>query len=95
MTTEAEIDERLAKAMADRYDKQLAKTADRLRKLADDIEREGRARRSALDDDGHPDYQSAASSVINTVMWEMANLSLPTLLGAATDAHNTVRGRVK
>lgn len=94
-TTDGLVDQRYADAQAARYDEKLAQTARGLRELADEIEREGKARPASINNDGKADYLWAAEQVIHSLHWGLVNLNVETLLSAAADAHSAVRGRIK
>lgn len=95
MSETVQSDDRYASWQAQHYDESLAKLASHIRDLADEVEREGRARTTSVDDDGKPDYLWAARQVIHSLHWGVANLRMDGLLSAAADAHSAVRGRVK
>lgn len=79
---------RYSKAQAARFDGQVTSIATRLRRMADEIEREGQPTRNFTNgSDRRPDYVQAASEVIHTVTWGVANLSLDGLVTTAADVH--------
>lgn len=66
---------------AQHYERRLAHLVEDLRRLADEIEREGRPRGPSID--GTPSYGRATHQVVHTFMWGAANLHLDALIDAA------------
>jgi hypothetical protein len=72
----------------EQYDEKVAEIAGRLRRLADEVEREAKARPSILSaPDDRPDYINAAGRVINSAAWGFANLNLDSLVSRAATVH--------
>lgn len=64
----------------DAYDAKLAQMVAQVHRIADDIEREGRRRETDTNNAGW-----AASQVLHTLMWGLANLSLDRLVSLAAE----------
>jgi hypothetical protein len=81
-------DNRYSAVAAERFDAKIAETADRLRHMAEEVERDGRARKNFMrKPDDRPDYIYAAQRVIHTVTWGLANLNLDGLVSVADEVH--------
>jgi hypothetical protein len=77
------------KAAVERYDERLADIVRRLRRLADDVEREGSPRESFVGwRKGRRDYVYASQRVIHEVAWGIANMHMDLLVDAADDLHS-------
>ncbi len=77
-------------SMAASYDRRLATIVQRLRDLADEVERDGKPRPNITRRDGAvvtDDYIGAAANAIHAVTWGVANLNLDGLVATASDVH--------
>lgn len=76
---------------AARYDEKLRSVADQLRKIADDVEHDGKARVAVTGwRVGEMDYLYPAQRVVHVITWGIANLSLGHLIDAADNYHSVV-----
>lgn len=80
-----------AEYSAELFERDVVKIAERLRWLADEVEREGKARPNPTRDDPTPDFSRAAERVVHAIMWGMANLSLDSIVNAADEAGRAAR----
>jgi hypothetical protein len=71
-----------------RLERLVTGVAERLRKLADEIETEGRYNLQAVVDRPGRSYVPVAAAVVHSVTWGVANLNLGTVLDAANDAQS-------
>lgn len=70
------------------YDREVAEIAGKLRVIADEVAREGKARRNwTARGDERPDYLLGAQRIVHTVMWGVANLHLDGLVNVAAEVH--------
>lgn len=71
---------------ARRFDERVGVLVQSLRGMADDVERRGAAS-PTLREPNDPDYVRAATTVIHTVTWGLANLNLDGLIEDAAKAN--------
>lgn len=86
-------DDRSYSAVTSRfYAKQVADVVRRLRGLADEVEREGRARPGVMGrQDGRPEYVHSAQQIVHAVTWGLANLNLDGVISAGNEADQAAR----
>ena len=84
-TQSESFEKRLAGHAANWYTERLAGVVDALRRLAVEVEREGRVREKASFD-GTPRFSSSAESALHALSWGIANLNAPRLIAAAAQA---------
>jgi hypothetical protein len=84
--------EREAKFLRERYETQLADIVTNLRRLADEVEREGRLRPVSVAEGREAGW--SAASVVHSIQWGVANLPLGGLVNAAADIDVLTRPEV-
>ena len=79
----------LTATAAAHYNAHVARTAAHLRRIADEVEREGTATNAFRGwHKGEHDYVYAAQQVVHTVTWGVAHLNLPGLISYAAEVHD-------
>lgn len=74
--------------IAQMFDADVAKIADRLRALADEVEQAGRLRPYVLNPERGIDFDRSAARVIHAITWGIANLSMERLVSLAGEARS-------
>lgn len=80
-------DDRFENLTRKRFEAEIVQVADQLRRIAEEVEREGRRTTNAI---GAPRFARAARGVVHAVMWGLANAHLDGLLLKAAEADEAV-----
>jgi hypothetical protein len=88
MNAAEKLNDRIQRDAEERYRRAVQRTANRLRDLAEEIERDGmRVRKTKLPDGTEvPDYGNAARDVVHAVQWGVANAHADRVVDAAVSA---------
>jgi hypothetical protein len=81
----------VARHLAEVYERNVTRIANRLREAADRVERYAEPRRNLTD--MQPDFLGASGSIVHEVANTFPNLGLDGLMRTAQEAHDAARGR--
>lgn len=92
-TTPAELgDDSVSLALHNQYVRQVRHVADWLRRLADEVERDGLDVRVApVSRDPHLDYAYNATRVVHAVTWGLAHTNVDSVVSAAAEVDRYLR----